>query len=83
VPTVTEMLERRPTLEEAKRVIGGGYIQMITLPNGDQLLLDEDGKFKGLPVNVQATALADDILHPGDVIVGDVLILKGEARWVD
>ena len=82
MPTVTRMSKKRPTLTEAKRVIGG-YIQMITLSNGDQLLCDEDGKSKGLSVNVQATALADDVLSPNDVIVGDVLVLRGDARWVD
>lgn len=53
----------------------GGYIEMLILPNRSWLILNEEGKLKGLPRNERATVLghacgiADD-----DFIVGDVLV---------
>lgn len=63
-----------PSLEEAQRLVGG-FVEMITLDDGDQLLVDEDGRIKGLPVNSIATLIAKRL------IVGRALLLCGEARW--
>lgn len=71
---LTVMELESPTLKEAQEIIGG-YVEMQTLPNGDQLLIDEDGKMKGLTKNYQASFLL------GMLVVGPALLLRGDARW--
>lgn len=84
MPKVTRISDRRPTLEEAQTLVGG-YVQLIGLSGGRQMLVDEDGLLKRLPTNPEATA---EVVGEGvlvDVqrgIVGDVVILSGAARWV-
>ena len=68
--------DRPPTLEEAQELVGG-YIEMITLDDGSQILVDEEGVQKGLLVNTTASVL--DPQHPR--IVGNVVVLIGSARW--
>ena len=63
-----------PSLEAAQAIVGGN-VELITLDDGDQLLVDEEGRMKQLPVNTVATLLAQR------VIVGPALLLCGEARW--
>lgn len=47
-------------LASLKRLIGGGYIEMI--PNGDDVaILDGDGHRKELPHNIKATAILDQL----------------------
>ena len=47
-----------PTLEQAQSLVGG-YVEKITLPNGDALLINEEGLLKKLELNITATDLAD------------------------
>ena len=69
-------LDERPTLEQAQQLVaGGGLVQLVTLANDDQMLVDEEGLLKNLPLNYEATELA------GIALVGDALLLQGEARW--
>ena len=35
----------------------GGMVECVQLPNGDLLLLNEEGKLMGLPLNPEATTL--------------------------
>ena len=63
-----------PTLEEAQSVVGG-TVELITLVGGSQLLCNEEGLIRNLPVNLKASSIA------GQSIVGNVLILSGKARW--
>ncbi len=56
------------TLAELKEIVGG-YIELVWLPHGMVLVVNEDGKMNGLPVNVVATEL-----YKADVLVGDVLL---------
>ncbi len=75
--TATRFLrDKPPTLEEAQAAVGGN-VQMLTLENGDQMLMDEDGRLKKLPINVSATKRAKEYGN----VVGSVLILVGPARW--
>jgi len=68
--------DARPTLKEAQELVaGGGLVELLTLPNGDQLLIDEEGLLKDLPVNLEASELY------GHVLVGDAMVLQGVARW--
>jgi hypothetical protein len=51
----------------------GGFVESIGLPNGDLMLLNEDGKRLKLPLNPQATLLARAVIG-ADSIVGNVLV---------
>lgn len=65
-----------PTLEEAQTFVGG-YVEVVGLPGGSQLLVNADGRLAGLPVNERASTV-----HGGAVdIVGNVMCLCGKARW--
>ena len=39
-----------PTLKEAQAFVGG-YVECITWPNGDLLIVNEEGKLMNLPLN--------------------------------
>ncbi len=67
---------KQPTLEAAQEMVGG-MVEMVRSPtNPDiQILVNEEGLLKGLPFNEEATKLC------GTGIVGNAVILKGDARW--
>jgi hypothetical protein len=65
---------RHYSLEEMQKAIGGGYIQIVQTKNGRLMVLDEEGKLKGFPVNTVATALY--LYGDQDPIVGDVLVCE-------
>jgi hypothetical protein len=72
--------DKPPTLKEAQAFVGG-FVQLVELKNGDQLLFDEEVKFKNYKRNQEATVLFVANFGPGDYIVGNALLLKGKARW--
>ena len=80
MPKLEVREDNPPSLEEAQKFVGG-LVQMITLNNGDQLLMNEEGKLDDLPFNDEATKLWEHSFGKTDVIVGDALLLKGKARW--
>ena len=53
---IIEDSKDEPSLKEAQDFVGG-YVEGITLPNGDYLIVNEEGKLKDLPLNPEATAL--------------------------
>jgi len=57
------------SLEELKKAIGGGYIEVVFIPPDRMMVIDEEGKLKGMPVNVVASRM-----YAADSIVGDVLV---------
>ena len=61
-------------LEELQAAVGG-YIERLYLPDGRYLLVDEDGRPKGLPMNNIASSLYRS------QIVGDVVVCQ--ARFFD
>jgi hypothetical protein len=61
---------RKVTLEEAQRLVGG-YVEKIVTYSGAILLVNEDGRAKGLTLNLDASAVA------GKDIVGDAVLLTG------
>lgn len=63
-----------PTLSAAQHFVGG-YVQLVALDRHTQMLVNEEGLVKGLPLNPLASIMA------GCTIVGDVVLLKGKGRW--
>ena len=59
-------------LKELQDVVGG-YIERLKTEGGNIIVINEEGKLLGLPVNDKASELYN---NPQDNIVGDVLIGK-------
>ena len=64
----------------------GGMVECVTFPNGDLLLLNEEGKLMGLPLNPEATTLwrmtfTKDKYAFGhdDFVVGPAMVIKKDA----
>jgi hypothetical protein len=66
-----------PDLESIRAALGGGWLEGVGSPDADwHAYCDEEGKLKGLPVNVRATRMARMLGWPtGDTLVGDVIFL--------
>lgn len=58
--------------------IVGGLIEILRLDGGKIMVINEEGKIRGLDYNKKATdiAYASDALIPGDCIVGTVLVCE-------
>ena len=74
-----------PTLKEAQDFVGG-YVECITWPNGDLLIVNEEGKLRQLPLNPEATLLwrmtfTRDKYAFGydDFVVGPAIYIKKHA----
>lgn len=66
-----------PSLADAQEFVGGTV--ELRVPQGDrecQMLMNEDGKIEGLPVNIKAT-----MLWQHGPILGPVILLRGDCRW--
>ena len=70
----------------------GGMVECVQLPNGDLLLLNEEGKLMGLPLNPEATTLwrmtfdnDNYITGRDDFVVGSAMVIKKNAlnTWVN
>ena len=77
-----------PTLEQAQKFVGG-MVQGITFPNGDYLIINEEGKLMDLPLNPEATALwratfDNDNYVTGrkDFVVGPAIQIKKDAQKI-
>jgi hypothetical protein len=66
--------EEKPSLKEAQDFVGG-LVELVNLPNGDQMLVNEEGIMKELPINEPASSALDQ------PVLGNAIILAGEARW--
>lgn len=64
---------RKFSLRESQAVVEG-YIEIINLPDGRLMILNEDGNALGLPSNPVATVMAHNALTEANGIVGDVLV---------
>ena len=78
-----------PDLKAAQEFVGG-YVEGITFPNGDYLIVNEEGKLIGLPINEEATKLWKDTFDNDDYITGrddwvagNAILIKKQAlkRW--
>ena len=82
---VIENSKDEPSLEQAQKFVGG-YVEGITFPNGDYLIINEEGKLQNLPLNPEATLLwrmhfTKDKYMIGydDVVVGPAILIKKAA----
>ena len=77
--------KNEPTLKAAQDFVGG-YVEGITFPNGDYLIINEEGKLMGLPVNEKASKLWKDtfdndnyVTGRNDFVVGPAILIKKQA----
>ena len=86
---IIEDSKHEPGLKSAQEFVGG-YVEGISFPNGDYLIVNEEGKLRGLPVNEEATKLWRDtfdndnfITGRKDIVVGPAILIKKKAlkRW--
>ena len=82
---IIDDVKDEPTLKEAQKFVGG-YVEGITFPNGDYLIINEEGKIKNLPLNPEATALwratfdnDNYITGRKDFVVGPAILIKKGA----
>lgn len=75
IKTTGEIIDTEPSngtdfsLTELQAVVGG-FIEVVHLPDGRLMVVNDEGKLNGLPVNPKASEL-----YP-DIIVGDVLVCE-------
>lgn len=76
VPKCKVYTGKKPPSLKYVQLYVGGYVEMVQIDRNIQVLCNEEGLLLDLPVNIIASRLC------GRVIVGDVLILIGGAKWV-
>ena len=64
-------------LEELKEIVGG-WVELVWLPLGKIMAVNEDGKNMNLPINEKATKIYREAFAYPDYIVGDVLLCNDE-----
>ena len=74
-----------PDLKAAQKFVGG-MVQGIEFPNGDYLIINEEGKLRDLPLNSEATMMwratftKDKYLFGyDDFVVGPAILIKKAA----
>ena len=74
-----------PDYKDVSKFVGG-MVECVTFPNGDLLLLNEEGKLMGLPLNEEATALwrthftkETHAFGYDDYVVGPVIVIAKDA----
>ena len=74
-----------PKYAEVKEFVGG-MVETVSFPNGDLLLLNEEGKLIGLPLNLEATAIWREtfdndnyITGRNDFVVGPAILIRAKA----
>ena len=77
--TILEVVPANGTdfqLDELQKMVGG-YIEIIPAGEGKIMVLDDEGKLKGKPVNDAATMI---FMQAGyyDIIAGDALVCDDE-----
>ena len=86
---IIDNVKDEPDLKAAQDFVGG-YVEGIPFPNGDYLIINEEGKLIGLPINEQATKLWKEtfdndnfITGRNDFVVGPAILIKKQAlkRW--
>ena len=82
---IIDDVKLEPTLKEAQAFVGG-YVEGISMPNGDYLIVNEEGKLKNLPFNEEASKLWKDTFDNDnymtgrdDFVVGNAILIKKTA----
>ena len=82
---IIEDSKHEPNLKAAQQFVGG-YVEGIPFPNGDYLIVNEEGKLKNLPLNEEATKLwkatfdnDNYITGRNDFVVGPAILIKKDA----
>ena len=82
---IIEDKKDEPRYKEVSQFVGG-MVECITFPNGDLLLINEEGKLINLPLNPEATTLwratfDNDNFVTGrkDFVVGPAILIKKDA----
>ena len=82
---IIEDSKDEPDLKEAQKFVGG-MVEGITFPNGDYLIINEEGKLIQLPLKPEATTLwratfTKDKYAFGydDFVVGPAILIKKDA----
>ena len=82
---IIEDKKDEPQYKEVSKFVGG-MVECVTFPNGDLLLINEEGKLMGLPFNPEASALwkamfDNDNFVTGrqDFVVGPAILIKKDA----
>ena len=60
----------------------GGMVECVQFPNGDLLLLNEEGKLMGLPLNPEATLLWKMTFDNDNYVTGRKDIVVGPAIYI-
>ena len=86
---IIDDVKLEPTLKEAQAFVGG-YVEGISMPNGDYLIVNEEGKLRNLPFNEEASKLWKDTFDNDnymtgrdDFVVGNAILIKKSAlkQW--
>lgn len=72
--SVTIIKDKSPTLEQAQHIVDG-YVELHTMRDGRQMLMNEEALRLGMELNLEASKLFGASVH------GPVVILEGEAKW--
>ena len=82
---IIEDVKDEPDYKAVSKFVGG-MVEAITFPNGDLLLLNEEGKLMRLPLNEKASKLWKDtfdndnyITGRNDFVVGPAILIKKQA----
>ena len=70
-----------PSLKEAQDFVGG-MVECITWPNGDLLIVNEEGKLIGLPLNPEATLLWKMTFDNDNYVTGRKDIVEGPSIYI-
>ena len=70
-----------PDLKGAQEFVGG-MVECVTFPNGDLLIVNEEGKLKGLPLNPEATLLWKMTFDNDNYVTGRKDIVVGPAIYI-
>ena len=73
IKRVTDKKEKI-SLESAQNTVGG-YVERVRCPDGTVLLVNEEGRLNGLPVNEEASAIAGQM-----IVVNVIHFAKGCGR---
>ena len=71
-------LTEQTSLEELQKIVGG-FAEVVNLADGRQLVCNEGGQAKGLPLNIEASSVMQKVGPWAHPILGDCAVLEGEA----